>query len=382
MTPSDTASGVSTWKYRVYQNGAWGGWSSNISGASARSVTISAAGTNRIHAQVVDKCGNSADVYSGYYYIDKTAPSGEFSPNSASWRNSNLSVSFNPSDSGGSGVYRWRYRTSTNNGSSYGGWSSYINGDTTSSITLSSQGSNRIQVQVYDNAGNSNTLTSGTYYIDKTAPTGTISPSSRGWGNSNISISYTPSDSGGSGFYRWRYRIETNGTWGSWTGWNWSGASSFTLSSNGRYRVQVQGKDNAGNTNTVTSGYYHIDKTAPTYTSSSVSGAAYVSGNNYWVAANGKVNVKIRGSDALSGLKYTYLRAYGGGDDARSRHDWNSTDTKNIYNFGTATKISMDSVSRTYLSGSTKEAQWVVSAKIQMQILICITILLTMLVIH
>ncbi|MDU2124132.1 MAG: hypothetical protein E7E64_16690, partial [Clostridium celatum] len=105
--------------------------------------------------------------------IDKVLPQGIFTPNSSGWRNTNLTVNFDPSDTGGSGVKQWRYAISNNNGSTYGNWSSYIVGDTTSNITLTEEGTNKIKVEVTDNAGNLNTVTSGSYQIDKTAPIAT-----------------------------------------------------------------------------------------------------------------------------------------------------------------------------------------------------------------
>ncbi|WP_368244147.1 CARDB domain-containing protein, partial [Clostridium tertium] len=62
---------------------------------------------------------------------------------------------------------------SNNNGSVYGNWSSYIVGGTASNITLTEEGTSKIKVEVTDNAGNLNTVTSGSYQIDKTAPTAT-----------------------------------------------------------------------------------------------------------------------------------------------------------------------------------------------------------------
>src|SRR5690606_32686685 len=55
-------------------------------------------------------------------------------------------------------------------------------------------------------------------WVDDIAPTGSFSPNSRGWGNTNVSVTISGSDSG-SGVRRIRYRTETNGSWGSWSSW-------------------------------------------------------------------------------------------------------------------------------------------------------------------
>lgn len=218
---------------------------------------------------------------------DGTPPSGTFSPNSASWRNSNLSVTFSPSDRGGSGVKRWRYRTSSNNGSSYGNWSSYYTN--ARNITLSSQGRWKIQCEVEDNAGNKATLTSGTYNIDKTNPSGSFSPSSQSWTNSNVTVKFTPSDSGGSGVNQWRYRTSSNNgsSYGSWSSY-YTSAKNISLSSQGQWKIQVQVSDKAGNSATLTSGTYRIDKTAP-------SGSLSASTTSW---TNGNVTITASGSDS------------------------------------------------------------------------------------
>ena len=89
-----------------------------------------------------------------------------------SWVNTNISVVITPSDDR-SGVKQWRYAISNDNGTTYGGWSSYILGATAKDILISSEGISKIKVEVTDNASNIATLTSGSYYIDKTAPTAT-----------------------------------------------------------------------------------------------------------------------------------------------------------------------------------------------------------------
>lgn len=251
----------------------------NSSGTSVKSETsslsyeVSSEGTHTYSIEAVDNVKNSSSK-TVTVKIDKTNPSGAFTPNSSSWRNSNLSVSFNPSDTGGSGVYRWRYRQSSNNGSTWGAWSSYINGDTTSNITVSAESSsNKIQAEIYDNAGNKGTVTSGIYKIDKTNPGGVFTPNSSDWRNSNLTVSFNPSDNL-SGVSKWRYRQSSNNgsTWSAWSSYiNGDTTSNITVSAESdSNKIQAEIIDNAGNIGTVTSGIYKIDKTAPTATSYNV----------------------------------------------------------------------------------------------------------------
>lgn len=260
ISGSDSGSGVKRIRYRTETNGSWGSWSGWTSGSS-RTVTLSSNGSYRLQAEIEDNAGNTKTITSGYYRIDKTQPSVSFSPNSRDWGNSNVSVSISMSDSGGSGFKQHRYRTETNG--SWGSWSSWST-SSSRSISFSSNGSYRIQVEAQDNAGNTRSATSGYFRIDKTGPTVSVTPDQQtSWGNSNIPITIKVSDSGGSSLYRWRVRYETNGSWGSWSSYQTSTSYNETLTTEGNRRVQVEAYDNAGNKTTYTSGYYRIDKTAP-----------------------------------------------------------------------------------------------------------------------
>ena len=233
----------------------------------------------RIHTYAIEKNGRWGDdggyhtfSFGGqgsYEYIraDGIKPSGTFSPNSKTWTNSNITVTFNPSDTG-SGVKRWRYQTSANNGSTYGSWSSYISGDTNGDITISSNGESKIKVEVEDNVGNVETITSGTYQLDKTKPSGTFSPNSQPWTNSDVKVKFTPSDTGGSGIKQWRYRVYYGGAaaWGSWSTYKTTSSEDINLTTQDQYKLEAEVIDNAGNSNTITSGTYQIDKAKPSGT--------------------------------------------------------------------------------------------------------------------
>ena len=234
------------------------------SGKESMTYDVKTEGVHKLKVKAKDNVGNesSSDITIS---IDKTAPSGIFNPNSKSWTKDNIIVNFNPSDNL-SGVKEWRYATSNDNGSTYGSWSSYITGDTSKDITLSSEGTNKIKVEISDKAGNSATLYSGSYQIDKTAPSGIFNPNSKAWTRDNIIVNFNPSDNL-SGVKQWRYATSNdNGkTYGSWSGYTTGDISKdITLSSEGINKIKVEISDNAGNSATLTSGTYQIDKTAPT----------------------------------------------------------------------------------------------------------------------
>ena len=279
ISPSDATSGVGSYVYRVStDNGnSWGGWSSRIYGSGGTSVTLSTQGTDRIQVQVTDNAGNVGTVTSGQYLIDTTAPAATFSPNSCSWRNSPIGVTLQPTDTGGSGVSSYIYRISTDNGSTWGGWSSRVFGGGSTAVTLSTQGVNLIQVQAIDNAGNVGTATSGQYLLDLTAPGATYSPASSDYVDS-ATVTITPTDTGGSGVKQWRYRTSDDGTFDteSWSSVFTSAApQQVTISDPLDTRIQTEVTDNAGNVGTVVSGVYHKKDTG------NLTGTLHVSDHYY-----------------------------------------------------------------------------------------------------
>ena len=229
---------------------------------------------------------------------DNTAPTGSFSPNSRDWGNTNVNVTISGSDSG-SGVNRIRYRTETNG--TWGSWSEWTSG-ASRSVTLSSNGTYRLQAEIEDKSGNKATITSGTYRIDKTAPSVSANTSSRDWGNSDVSVTLTYSDSGGSGVkqkqYAWSTSTSTPSSWSDYS-------SAVKQSSNGTWYLHAKVTDNAGNSTTTYFGPYRIDKTAPTTPTITVSPTTWT---------NGTVTVTIKaGTDSGgSGVSKTEYRINGG----------------------------------------------------------------------
>lgn len=113
--------------------------------------------------------------------------------------------------------------------------------------------------------GGKTTKRFGPYRIDKTPPTVKADPSSRAWNTSNVSVSLTFSDSGGSRFKRQRVAWSTStSTPGSgWTSWSSSTSRTASQSSNGVWYLHVQAEDNAGNRRSTYFGPYRIDKVKP-----------------------------------------------------------------------------------------------------------------------
>ncbi|WP_051624309.1 hypothetical protein [Clostridium akagii] len=300
--PSDSGgSGVNKWRYKTSSdNGTtWGAWSGYTTGGTAGYITLIGQGQWKVQSEITDVAGNVGTSTSGTYQIDITAPTGIFTPNSQSWTDTNVTTSFNPSDSGGSGVSKWRYKTSSDNGTTWGAWSSYTTGDTAGNITLSGQGQWKVQSEITDVAGNVGTSTSGTYLIDTTAPTGVFTPNSQNWTNTNVTTSFNPSDSGGSGVSKWRYKTSSdNGTtWGAWSSYTTGDtAGNITLNGQGQWKVQSEITDVAGNVGTSTSGVFQIFNPVPNNNSLNVTQFDYEQdSNNYWVKPGSVIGVYTDG---------------------------------------------------------------------------------------
>ena len=173
-------------------------------------------------------------------------------PESRGWSNESVSVSLTFGNT-----------TSQRAKWSGGSWTSY---SSSSSRSMSQSGTGEWYLDV-EASGGGGTVTKrfGPYRIDKTPPTVKADPSSRAWNTSNVSVSLTFSDSGGSGFKRQRVAWSTStSTPGSgWTSWSSSTSRTASQSSNGVWYLHVQAEDNVGNRRSTYFGVSHRQGEAP-----------------------------------------------------------------------------------------------------------------------
>ena len=249
--PTCVSSGGST----VWTNGnrTITGTCSDNGGSGCTSSTVTrtySTNTNTTSASPGDVCDNAGNCTTcpanRTVRIDKSAPTCSVSGSSSAWYNTDRTITGTCSDTGGSGcVSSTVTRTYTTN----------IN------TTTASPG------DVCDSAGNCTTCTNATVRIDKTAPGITRNPSGQAeWGNSNIVVTLTGTDSGGSGYSRMRTRqsINDGATYGSWSSFTTTNPITRTLSTTGNHRIQIEAEDNAGNKTIITTSRYRIDKDIPT----------------------------------------------------------------------------------------------------------------------
>jgi hypothetical protein len=203
---------------------------------------VTAEGTNNIAANATDGQGNRGAAAGSNntttVYIDTVAPtltkdlSGTLGLDN--WYTSNVTVTLNGGDTGGSGLNRTEYNLND------GGWINY-----TVPFVISTEGSNTLQHRAYDNAGNVYVLANQTIKIDKTAPVVTITvpadAATYGLGQL-VNANWSASDSG-SGI---------NATATSGTVPNGTAIDTGTV---GSKTFTVTATDNAGNTQTRTVSY-------------------------------------------------------------------------------------------------------------------------------
>ena len=191
---------------------------------------------------------------------------------SLSWTNvASVTVTGSGStDSPGSGVTGYQYRTSTNAGTT---WSAAVTG---TSIGITAAGTTLVQFRATDGSGQTSawapaTATAGsTVHIDRTLPTAaTVTGGSPTWRNAaSTTISAGGStDAGGAGLSGYQYRTSTNG------GTSWSAAATGAapaITAEGETLVQYRSIDGAGNVSAWTpstggaGNTVRLDRSAPT----------------------------------------------------------------------------------------------------------------------
>jgi hypothetical protein len=228
LDAGDGGSGVASTHYKVGSGATQTG----------TTVTIADEGTHTLQYWSVDRAGNTEEARTAVIKIDKTNPTINHtqSPaaNEAGWNNSNVTVTFECADTGGSGL------------------KSCTGGST--GVTVSTEGRAQLVTgTAVDNAGNS-VEDPARVSIDKTKPTIGVGDlegelGSNGWYTSDVSVDFTYGDQAGlSG-------IASNGK------------GSHIFGEGADQSIEVNAADAAGNTHSARVSGVNVDKTAPTTTS-------------------------------------------------------------------------------------------------------------------
>jgi hypothetical protein len=309
-TSTDAGSGVKSYQYETSTNGG-ANWSSPTTGSS---VVISAAGQTLVQFQATDnvnlKSAWSGVTAGGTVQLDRTNPTAPSSVTggSATWSlTAPVTMTASGStDSGGSGLAGYQYRTSIDGGST---WSAAL----AAPAAITGDGTTVVQMRAIDGAGNTSAWApasagvNNTVKIDTTPPTAPIvAGGTGGWSSASSAVvsASGSTDSPGSGVSGYEYETSTNG------GGSWSAATagpSVTISAEGTTTVRFAALDVAGHTSAWTQTSVQLDRTAPS--------APTVAGGSLAWADIGSRTITASGStDAGAGLAgYQYRTSTDGG---------------------------------------------------------------------
>jgi hypothetical protein len=315
----------SAFSYRL-DNGTWSSWTSSTSYTWSGLTE----GNHTFSVKARDAVGNESSVVSRTFGVDYTAPtvSKSSGPDNGKWYNSaSQTFCWSGSDSL-SGINRYEYRISTDDGSTWSSWASLgTNTAWTWSNLSSSTNYYRVQVRAVDNAGNISAVVEWKFRIDTIAPSlgKSSGPDGGNWYNSTSqTFSWSGSDShSGISTYYYRYSTDGGSTWSTWTS---TTSTSYTwsnlFSSTNLYKFQVYAKDAAGNSSSIIEWVFRIDNLPPSISKSS--GPV----EEGWCNSSSQT-FKWSGSDSHSGIsKYEYRTST---DDGMNWSSWSSIGTSNSW---------------------------------------------------
>jgi len=274
-------------------------WSALTSGSS---ISVTAEGETLVRFQAVDGAGNRSAFVQATVRIDRSAPTAAtVSGGSLSWTvpGTYPITGSGSTDSPGSGVTGYQYRTSTDGGSS---WSTATDG---SSVNISAEGETLVQFRAKDALGHSSSwapsspIDGSTVRIDGTPPAvPTVSGGSASWRTTSPwTVSASSTDPNGSGVAGYEYQTSPDdSTWSSATAGN-----SVDISTQGTTYVQFRAIDNNGNVSAwSSSATVKLDSVTPSVPTLTGGGASWFTTSPQSVTGSGS-------TDATSGgVTYRY----------------------------------------------------------------------------
>jgi hypothetical protein len=231
-------------------------------GTNSVSFPTQADGTWYFHIRAVDNAGNGGPTSTFRINIDTTPPTVTSSADSdSSWHNHDVTVTLQPSDTGGSPIAKTQYKL---DGS--GTWIDAANNQFTVAAPPdgSNDGSHLYDYQAIDAAGNVSSQGSCTVNIDATPPTVTSSADTdASWHNQDVTVTLTPHDTGGSQVAATQYKLDGASSWTD------AGNDQFIVpapsdgTNDGLHTYDYQAIDGAGNVSVAGQCTVRIDTTAP-----------------------------------------------------------------------------------------------------------------------
>lgn len=328
--------------------------STTPSGAFSNTVTASqltGSGSYYLHVQARDEAGNLSTVTHVQARLDNTLPVAATSVVDQVTKSSLTTspvITFVAGSDAHSGVNRYEARVlRTSDSAEMATWAPFVSGNILSGLSLVTNTSYKIQIQVVDEAGNTSAVAASDGWIaDTTAPS---APTALALGAVPTSLTATPALSwtassdgaGGSGvqYYEVRiFRSSDNAVMSAWTGLASGGSvSGLTLAEGGIYYYKVRAVDAANNVGAEsTSGTWTANSDpcalpTPPAGSSCASGTVYIGiigATKYMTTPSGCSDIPANpGSATTSAVDFV------------ATCDGVSSDIRKYWNNGTATTV-------------------------------------------
>ncbi|WP_219641178.1 DUF4962 domain-containing protein [Cohnella sp. CFH 77786] len=248
----------------------------------------------------------------------------------AGWVGEDVTVTLTPSDNeGGSGVAATYYKVD-------GGPQ-----QTGTSVNLTLEGVHTLTYWSTDRAGNKEAERTVAVKVDKTSPVTVafLNPGEpnggNGWYTSDVTLSLSASDDGGSGAAKTEYRVN-EGDWIPYTG-------SIPSFGGGIYKVDYRSTDVTGHTEEIHSTEFKIDKTAPTLT-------VELDPTSIW-PPNGQmvtVHAALQSKDEGSGVASVVLTSITSNEPDSEQHDIQADIGTEAASFGLRAERSGEGTGRIY----------------------------------
>ena len=251
---------ITSWTWELYK-----GDSRLYSGSTVPSKsTYNTVGEYTLRLTVKNNRGLTSETYSRTFEVieDNIPPSVTIEPLSCTWTQS-VDVNLQFYDDGGSGFKHYKYAI-TDSQATPRSWSSNIT-SVNGKVTINTDGIKYLHIIAEDNAGNvSEDRIAGPYYIDKTAPSMTVTPQNSDWAQeTQVQVSFSD---GGGGFKHYRYAItDSRDPPTTWSDYITKSTDTITINTETEKYLHIIAEDNIGNvTADNVTGPYFIDRTNPT----------------------------------------------------------------------------------------------------------------------
>jgi hypothetical protein len=264
-------------------------------------------GLKTVYAQYREyNAGNAGNVLAcqATITVDTTAPTSSATnlqaTNNTGWVKADQSVTLSANDGAGAGGGSIHYKINDGTTQTY-----------STPLAVTTQGSTKIEYWANDSLGNTESSHHVGYVnIDKTAPTvHSSADADTAWHRSDVTVTLSPADSGGSGVAKTQYKLHGSSTWLDAAGNQFTVAGPADGSNNGAHIYDYQALDNAGNVSAPGTCTVRIATAPNTSVASPLAGSA----TSGWITHAQSITLTVSGGYGtvttyytVDGIQHTY----------------------------------------------------------------------------